>query len=234
MTDKKKVYDEEYQGDGIPLDQRIIELKRESMPVIERANSYVVKTNDEYMAAGEFLKTIKGLQRKVEETFDPLCKAAHALWKQNLATKEMHMGPLQTAESVIKQRVGSFLVEMEAKRKAEEARLADKARKEAEELAAKAAKAEAAGKTEKAEALQEQAQQAAMVRPVVAPMVQKVAGISMREQWDYEITDAAKLPRDFLIPDEKRIRKFVEFDKEKTNIPGVRVFKRNIVAAGSK
>jgi hypothetical protein len=57
------------------------------------------------------------------------------------------------------------------------------------------------------------------------------AGVSFREVWDFEITDPAALPREFLVPDEKLIRSAVSSLKDQTTIPGVRVFSRRVVAA---
>lgn len=53
----------------------------------------------------------------------------------------------------------------------------------------------------------------------------KAEGIYTTERWTYEITDINKLPREYLLPDEKKIRTVVSAMKDLTNIPGVKVFK---------
>lgn len=59
-------------------------------------------------------------------------------------------------------------------------------------------------------------------------------GISKRTIWRFEITDEAALPREYLVPDEKRIGQVVRALKQDTKIPGVRVFAETIVAVSSE
>lgn len=47
-----------------------------------------------------------------------------------------------------------------------------------------------------------------------------------RSRWEYEITDPAALPREYLIPADVKIAAVVRALKGETNIPGVRVFER--------
>lgn len=74
--------------------------------------------------------------------------------------------------------------------------------------------------------------------PVIAPVVilptatPKVAGVSYREEWDFEVVDDAKIPREYLTRDDAKIRRVVKAMKGTTNIPGVRAFSRRVVAAG--
>ena len=60
---------------------------------------------------------------------------------------------------------------------------------------------------------------------------QKVAGLSARENWDFEIVDANLIPREYLMPDEKKIRQIVKAMKSQTNIPGIRAFSDSIISA---
>lgn len=55
-------------------------------------------------------------------------------------------------------------------------------------------------------------------------------GISKRTIWRFEITDLAALPREYLIPDEKRIGAVVRAMKGDAQIAGVRVYPETIVA----
>jgi phage-related minor tail protein len=65
--------------------------------------------------------------------------------------------------------------------------------------------------------------------PPPAVELEKTAGISYTEKWNFEITDEKLIPRDYLIPDEKKIRTIVKAMKGATNIPGVRVFDEGTV-----
>ncbi len=52
----------------------------------------------------------------------------------------------------------------------------------------------------------------------------KVEGVAVSENWQYEIVDEGAIPREYLIPDEKKIRSAVKAMKGMTKIPGVRVY----------
>jgi hypothetical protein len=57
--------------------------------------------------------------------------------------------------------------------------------------------------------------------------------VSTREVWKFEITDAAQIPREYLVVDEARIRKVVQALKGDAKIPGVRVYPERQIAAGA-
>ena len=84
---------------------------------------------------------------------------------------------------------------------------------------------------EKAQELEHRAQ--TVVAPVIDRAPPKVPGISTREVWSFEITDASALPREYLMPDEQKIRRVVQALKENTAIAGVRVWPEKSIAAGS-
>ena len=71
---------------------------------------------------------------------------------------------------------------------------------------------------------------AALEQPVsvapepVTPQIQRVAGVGLRDNWKFEVTDPNKVPREYLIIDEKKIGAVVRAMKLQANIPGVRVY----------
>ncbi len=115
------------------------------------------------------------------------------------------------------------------RRAAEEAAAAGRA-EEAAKLAARAAATEAKA-AEKVEAAEERA--ATVVAPVISREPPKVAGLATREVVRFEIVDASLLPREYVVPDEARIRKVVNALKTDANIPGVRVWTERQIAAGA-
>ena len=124
------------------------------------------------------------------------------------------------------------------KRAAEEA----KARKlEEEGRAAEAeAKRKAAAEREEARLREAEAKRDAAEQVPVAPVIQpeqpeqpEVKGISTRQVWKFEITDITQLPPEYLKADEKAIGGVVRALKDKTNIPGVRVYCEDSIAARS-
>jgi len=54
----------------------------------------------------------------------------------------------------------------------------------------------------------------------------EVEGIYHVELWDFEIVNKNKVPDEYKVVDEKKIRAVVKAMKENTNIPGIRVFKK--------
>ncbi len=186
-----------------------------------------------YEAAAELLLEVQAYRKRVADTFDPIISKAHGAHKEALAQKKKHEGPAITAATTIKGRMLTWQ-RAEQKRADEEARAAEaEAQRQAEEeqLAAAAA-AEEAGDAETAEAIISEP-------PVVAPVMArsaapKVAGITVRKQWDFVIDNAAALPREYLMPDVPKIRGVVRAMKGGTKIAGVRVFEKDVMGAGSR
>lgn len=58
-------------------------------------------------------------------------------------------------------------------------------------------------------------------------------GISFRDRFEFRIVDASKLPREFLMPDERRIRAYIAEHGERAAIPGVVIEKQVGVVARS-
>jgi hypothetical protein len=128
----------------------------------------------------------------------------------------------------------------EAERKAREKADADR---RAAEAAAAAGRAEEAAKfAARAAAIEEKAaakaddlalRAATTVAPVIVRDPPKVAGVSTREVWKFDITDASQIPREYLVVDEARIRKVVQALKGDARIPGVRIYPERQIAAGA-
>jgi len=155
---------------------------------------------------------------------------------------------LQKAEAAIK---GSILdwnrreqerINAERRKHEEEQRKLRAAALETEQLAkAEAAKLIAVGKTAEAELIVEEAAAersdaefiAAMTTPITSAPA-KLAGTGIRKDWDFEIVNEKKIPREFLMIDEKKIRAFVKAMKNEARIEGVRVFERESVTARAR
>ena len=125
----------------------------------------------------------------------------------------------------------------EEARKAEEARRAQQQAQQAAQqasnpVAAYVAQEQARQAEEAAQAASRAAQDAIReagtverLVPVVAPPKATAAGTSFRKTWKAEITDAALIPREYLIPNEQLLGQIAREQKENaTNIPGVRFY----------
>lgn len=111
------------------------------------------------------------------------------------------------------------LAEQHRKTEAEAREKAEALRRRAEEAEAAGRAAEAANLAAKAEKVEERAaekvedlqlREAMIVAPVIDRETPKVAGISFREVWKFEILDPSKINRAFLVPDEQKMRRQVQ------------------------
>ncbi len=138
---------------------------------------------------------------------------------------------LLRAEAAIKRAMVDYSTEQDRQRRAEQARLEERARHERERLEKRAAAAAAAGKEEKAAELEQQA--AVVVAPIAQTAAPKVEGVSFREVWKFEITNPALVPLDYQMPDEQKIGAVVRATKGSVQIAGVRIWSEKQVAARS-
>lgn len=133
---------------------------------------------------------------------------------------------------------------------AEAAKAEQAAREKREKEEAKARELEAKGRAAEAEAKRQAAAEAEAQRlreaeatraaaesipaaPVVHIEQPKLAGVSSRQVWKFEIADADQIPRQYLVPDEKAIGAVVRALGERANIPGVRVYAETIISSRS-
>ena len=76
----------------------------------------------------------------------------------------------------------------------------------------------------------DQAASRALIAEAENHVIEKVPGLSVRELWDGEVTDAAAIPREFLIPDVKALKAMTRARKGDPGIPGWRAFPTSSVA----
>lgn len=125
-------------------------------------------------------------------------------------------------------------IEEAARRKAEEARRAAEAASAAERdkllKEAEAAERKAAAASAKAEEKTETA--AAVIAPVVtvAPVAVKQAGESTRDIWHFRIIDAAIVPNEYKIINEKALDGIAKATKGSIKIPGVEFYAEKTLA----
>lgn len=199
--------------------------------IVAQANGLAISDDAGFQDGGKMLTSIKTITKNLEIEFDGTdsapgpVKQAHGAWKSMVALRDKALLPFRQAEEIIKRKLGTYQADVERKRQEE----AEKLRREAE------AKAEA-DRIAKAEQQMDSGDMAGCKQTLEAPAVYvppqrvttpeppKVAGVSFKDVWKFEIVDASKLPIEYLMPDEKAIRKTVSGLMGKTNIPGVRVW----------
>lgn len=208
---------------------QVIEQKALSVP--EQAKIILIIDNSTYCRATDLLLNIKEIRKEIDRTFDPIIAKAYAAHKEACTQKRKIEVPLEEAERIIKPRIAGYLEEQENIRRAEEEKLRVEAlRKEEEERLSAAIRAEEMGESEVAEEI---LNEPVFVPPVELPKTTpKVSGISQSQIWRFRVIDEAKIPRNFLIPDEVKIGQYVRAMKDKTRIEGIEVYPENVIRAG--
>ena len=223
-------------------------LENETALVPQKAQGIEIADQVGLDYAVDMLKSIKGLQKQINETFDPIVKAAHLAHKEAKSQKSKVEAPLKEAEGIIKPKIAAYNAELEKQRRAEEDRIRQeqeererKAREEAEKAEEEArlkvaAEAEEVGMSEEEvdeildHALPVEVAPVQPVAPAPAP-VPKMSGVSTRKKWLYRITDATAIPREYLMIDEKKIGGVVRAAKGAVIIPGVEPYSEDVVSA---
>lgn len=217
------------------------ELEAEAGSLLSVARGFAITTPEDAQNAAAFLQECKALKERVTDTFGPLKKAASDAHKKVVATERENLEPIDKADQLVRAKLIGWNAQQERIR-AEELRAAQekaeaeaRAQREAEAkaLQEQAAAAKRAGAVEQAAELRATAKEikaAPIVVAVEAPApVAKLDGVSTRYTYDFEVTNPALLPREYLTPDLKAIKGVVSSLKDKTNIPGVKVIRKSSV-----
>lgn len=208
------------------MSNEIEKVTTEALTIIDEAQTMVIIDNEGLEIAGSLLLGIKDLRKKIAETFDPIIDKAHKAHKEAIAQKKKTEAPLVEAERIIKPKMGKYREQQERERQAEIRRQEELARKIMEEQQIQdAVEADLSGNKEEAEAILNDDLLPAPIPKVDEPM--KPEGIAFRPSWTFEIIDANKIPRNYMIPNEKLIGSTVRLMKDKVaaekTIPGIRV-----------
>ena len=205
-------------------------LVKEGGDMLNEARQFRVSSVATYEEVGTKLQLIKGLGKRIAETFDPHIKRAFDAHRALVAEKSRAMEPLNAAEATFKTAMLTFQQQQEKERREQQAKLEEEARKEREKLEARAAKAAEKGKEEKAAELMAQA--ATVATPVLETRVPTVTGISTRSTWKAEVVSkpeliaavaAGKVPHAALIADTTFLNQQARSLKSELNYPGVKV-----------
>lgn len=218
------------------------DIPKETMALAEQAEKYAmtltnykITTAEQMAPAGVLLQEIKTKINLLDETRKTMTRPLDESKNRIMSFFKKPILLLQEAENAVKKAMLVYQQEQELKRQAEEKKLREAAAKEeAKQKAALAKKAEAArakGNEEKAAELEQKAAEVFVPAPVLAKEEVKVDGVSTRTVWTYEITDVNSIPRDYMIPDEKKIGAMVKASGGTLRIPGIRIYQEQIIAA---
>jgi DNA repair exonuclease SbcCD ATPase subunit len=182
-----------------------------------------------YESAAGLLKTIKDMAKRLEEERKKITSPLDVAKKAVMDLFRSPSEKLSESESKLKSLMLDYQEVQDRIRREQEAKLQREAEKKQRELEDRAQKAEESGKTEKADELREKA--AMTVAPTLAPNVQKVEGLSVRETWSAEVTDMTalvkavaegKAPMNFLTVNTTVLNAQARATKDSLSFPGVK------------
>lgn len=225
-----------------PEEQRFqVEKESQTYPMKAKEFALAIKDDEGYRNAADFLMTIKGFRKKVEDTFGPVVKKAYDAWKATVDLRKKADAPLDEAERIIKPAMAVYLTEKERAHRQEEERLrAEQKKKDDEARMALAAEVHKSGEIEVANAILEQAP-----APIVLPRTEapKVQGISAKDVWKCEVFDINALikavadgivPKAVLQVNESELNRLAKALKAEMRYPGTRVWCEKDISSRAK
>lgn len=197
----------------------------------EKRVSAMQVTNDlGYAAAGDLLKQVKTMQKKIKDYWEPLRVSAKKAYDDVLAKKKEMMDPIEGAEKILKRKMGDYTLEQERKAREEEDRRRREAQAEIDRKLDEAAKLEAQGDATGADFAMAEAEVYDQYASGVSVQAQqpKVSGVSTSKTWKIKSIDASKVPVVFngveLRPvDMAAVMRLVKSSKGQISIPGVEI-----------
>lgn len=195
-----------------------VEIEEELSDLSQKALSVKVTDDTTLLVADELLSAHKAMEKKIKAFFKPEKEAADRLHKQIVAKENAELAKILPGEQHLKRQIGDYKLAEQRKREVEESRLRAKAAKREEEerlaraaeIEEEAARLKAAGREEEARGVQQEAEQVLntpsfVPAPRVAPVPKTRSTLKM-------------------IVDREAIQQTVDRLRERTNIPGVRVY----------
>lgn len=206
----------------------------EGSTALVKAKSLVVQSSTSYQEAMRFGNEINRRIVQIKE-FSAIDKdAAYKTWKDFCEKEKKALTPFLAAKDLIDSVCAAY-------RRSEK----ERAEKEAAEARAMAMKAAEEERLRIAEQMEKASKPEQALKILDAPIIPKVyaipmaaipitEGASFRENWKARIVDESLIPREFLIPDEKKINQIVKAMKSATRIPGVEAYAEEVTARRGK
>jgi hypothetical protein len=211
----------------------VIEKKVQALANIE---NFVIREEADLKEAAEWLRKNKETQKIVKDFFEPEREATYKAYKNVTDKIKRFNDILSRSERIIKRKMADYRMEQErirreAERKAEIA--AEEERRKAEEARMRLREKGANGESEE---LESELTDITLTENIAANMAErapeeKLDGVVFIENWVFKVEDITKVPIEYLMLDEKKVRGIVKAMKGDTNIPGIHVYAEKTVRA---
>lgn len=192
-----------------------------AVTVLDEANALEILGDEHYAQASALLASIKDFKAQVMASTGPVVKLAHEAHKAAKAQQNGFLEPVNEAQAILSRKMGAYQAEQERERLLAQKLAQAEADAEAKAEAAAVAETILDENPELAMTMEDNAKAPEVKIQSFAP---KVKGQQVRKTYHFEIFDASKVPRAFLVPDEKAIGAYVRTRKGKVEIEGVRAW----------
>jgi uncharacterized membrane protein YqiK len=203
-------------------------IEKQSNDVVIQARTYQINNQITYSMTADFLLGIKKLKKEIDNAFDESIKKAFETHRSLTAKKKEYYFPLEEAERIVKTKIKAYEAEMERIRLEAEAKAREEAKKkEAEEKAKLFEQAEEAMKEndlDKANKIIEKVDNVQVLPEIQAPVIEKIKGLGIRDNWKFRVVDEKLVPREYLCVDEIKIGKVVRALKKDCKIEGIEIY----------
>lgn len=231
----------------IPLEVHVMHpsaatLSRGANAALELVSEFAITDDATFALGADELKAIKAKASSLDEQRKAITAPMDAAKKAVMDLFRAPIEALQTAEGILKSKMLTYQKEQQAKADAARLEAERIAREEREMLAKEAKELAAQGRTGEA-AIKQQVAQMIVAAPVDAPQAPTAKGISTRETVEFEVADLHSLIKhvaahpelvNMLAPDTTKLRAYVRGLGMQCNLPGVRVFVKQSLAASRK
>lgn len=210
------------------------EIEKKALALPDMVKVIVVRDEETLERAGRAKVYCKTIRKGIIEDYKPMKASAKETHKKICDREKKALEPVEEAETYINGQIASYMAKVaqklrEAEQKERDRRLALK-RAEAERHQ-KVTDAMSKGETEKAREILSEPRPSEAIVPSEPPPppAPKMKNVHLREHWAFEIINEDDIPAEFWALDMQKIGAVVRSDKGNTNIPGIRVFKKDIV-----
>jgi len=218
--------------------------KNEIQSLSNTLSAYKVTNQATLNEGASLLASVKFTIKKITDRRLAITRPMDAAKK---AVMDLFNEPLKQAEAIkthLDAEIKGYMAEQERIRREEEARIREQQRKEQERLerlqreaeerarlaAEKGNAAKAAADMAKAEAFAQRAEVAQMSPLVVAP-VEVPKGLQTRSIWKHRVVDAAQVPREYLMVNDKMLAAVATATKGSLHVPGVEFYEEKQLAS---
>ena len=179
------------------------ELNNQNLSIVEQSQEIVILTREDNEEANELLKKIMAGKKTVNAYWKDPIDKAHQTHKELTTKRNEMLKPITTAEGRVKGKISEYITNKEKERKEAEAKIQQEAK-----------------------------EQGIDVKPIVEKE-EKPKGQAYRNDWYVEAIDLNLLPKEYWIPDTKRLDAIARAEKEKAKIPGVKFNSKVIIISRS-